>query len=251
MASGRRGTATLTTDSHLYRRHYCVVIKNRGLESPRLFIFPSSRRFSLIVNRSTFRRFHSLLTTHRSTLIAQRRLEDAKPVRANSRGFLNPWYNWQDKEMASAKTRNGNPHHRFASLQTPLLGMLVIEIGPSERFRPLSFSSLLPICGVRAGVPAVFFGVRKCNPGSRRHFLASGNAIRGPDGTFWRQEMQSGVPTAFFGVRKCNPGSRQPFPAYPKDKKRQWVKVFQRTKFTHFACRATLPCSFRQTWRRV
>ena len=30
-------------------------------------------------------------------------------------------YNWQDKKMASVKTRNGNPHHRFASLQTPLI----------------------------------------------------------------------------------------------------------------------------------
>ena len=56
----------------------------------------------------------------------------------------------------------------------------------------------------------------------------------------------AGVPTAFFGVRKCDPVSRRPFPAYPKDKKRQWVKVFQRTKFTHFACRATLPCSFQR-----
>ena len=35
----------------------------------------------------------SKLTTHRSMLIAQRRLEDAKPVRANSRGFSNPWNN--------------------------------------------------------------------------------------------------------------------------------------------------------------
>ena len=143
--------------------------------------------------------------------------------------------------------------------------MLVIEIGPSGRFRPLSFSSLLPVCGVPAGVPTALFGIRKCNPESRRHFLASGNAIRGPDGTFWRQEMRSGVPTALFGVRKCNPESRRHFLAsgnairgpashfrrIRKTKKRQWVKVFQRTKFTHFACRATLPCSFRQTWRRV
>ena len=45
----RRGTATLTTDSRLCRRHYCVVTKNRGLESPRLFKSTSSRRF-----RSTF-----------------------------------------------------------------------------------------------------------------------------------------------------------------------------------------------------
>ena len=46
--------------------------------------------------------------THYSSLIAhcskaQRRLEDAKPVRANSRGFLNPWNNWQDKEIASGR----------------------------------------------------------------------------------------------------------------------------------------------------
>ena len=78
--------------------------------------------------------------------------------------------------------------------------MLVIEISPSGRFRPLSFSSLLPICGVRAGVLTALFGVRKCNPESRRHFLASGNVIRSPDGIFWRQEMRSGVPTALFGV---------------------------------------------------
>ena len=110
--------------------------------------------------------------------------------------------------------------------------MLVIEIGPSGRFLQLSFSSLLTICGVRAGVPTAFLGVKKCNPESRRHFLASGNAIRSPDGTFWRQEMQSGVPTAFFGVRKCNPESRQPFPAYLIDKKCQWVKVFKEQKFS-------------------
>ena len=55
----RRGTATLTTDSRLCRRHYYVVTKNRGLESPRLFIFPSFRRiFS----------HYSLLTAHNSKL---------------------------------------------------------------------------------------------------------------------------------------------------------------------------------------
>ena len=117
--------------------------------------------------------------------------------------------------------------------------MLVIEISPSGRFRPLSFSSLLPICGVRAGVPTVFFGVKKCNPESRRHFLASGNAIRSPDGTFWRQEMQSGGPTALFGVRKCNPGARQPFPAYPKDKKTSMGKGFSKNKI-HSLFRAAL-----------
>ena len=68
VASAKTRTATLTTDSRLCRRHYCVVIKNRGLKSPRLFIFPSFRRF--FVNHSTFRRFHSLLTTHRSQLKA-------------------------------------------------------------------------------------------------------------------------------------------------------------------------------------
>ena len=31
------------------------------------------------------------LTTHHSQLTTQKRLEDAMPVRANSRGFLNPW----------------------------------------------------------------------------------------------------------------------------------------------------------------
>ena len=69
---------------------------------------------------------------------------------------------------------------------------------------------------MQSGVPTALFGVRKCNPESRRHFLASGNAIRGPDGTFWRQEMRSGVPTALFGVSE-------------RQKKCQWVKVFQRT----------------------
>ena len=56
-----------------------------------------------------------------------------------------------------------------------------------------------------------FYPYAECAPESRRRFLASGNAIRGPDGIFWRQEMQSGVPTAFFGVRKCNPESRRHF----------------------------------------
>ena len=41
--------------------------------------------------------------------------------RANSRGFLNPWYNWQEKKMASAKTRTCGEGCRSASLQTPLL----------------------------------------------------------------------------------------------------------------------------------
>ena len=54
----RRGRAVRVADSRLYRRHYCVVIKNRRLESPRLFIFPSFRRiFS----------HNSLLTAHRSS----------------------------------------------------------------------------------------------------------------------------------------------------------------------------------------
>jgi len=35
--------------------------------------------------------------------------------RANSRGFLNPWNNRQEKEMASAKTRTGGEGCRFAS----------------------------------------------------------------------------------------------------------------------------------------
>ena len=47
-ASGRRGTATLTTDSRLCRRRYYVIVKYRGLESPRLFMFTSSRRFWVV-----------------------------------------------------------------------------------------------------------------------------------------------------------------------------------------------------------
>ena len=41
IASGRRGTATLTTDSRLCRRRYYVIVKYRGLESPRLLKSPS------------------------------------------------------------------------------------------------------------------------------------------------------------------------------------------------------------------
>ena len=74
---------------------------------------------------------------------------------------------------------------------------------------------------MQSGVPTAFFGVRKCDPESRRHFLASGNAIRGPDGIFWRQEMQSGVATAF--------------PAYPKDKKMSMGKGFSKNKI-HSLC---------------
>ena len=48
IASGRRGTATLTTDSRLCRRRYYVIVKYRGLESPRLFMFTSSRRFWVV-----------------------------------------------------------------------------------------------------------------------------------------------------------------------------------------------------------
>ena len=108
MASGRRGRAVRVADSRLYRRHYYVVTKNRGLESPRLFIFPSSRRFfgyhstlfiqTLITHRSS-------LIAHNSILVTQRRLKDAKPVRANSRGFLNPWNN--DKIMKWRLQRRG------------------------------------------------------------------------------------------------------------------------------------------------
>ena len=72
----RRGTATLTTDSRLYRRHYCVVIKNRGLESPRLFMFPSFRRI--------FSHF-SLLITQRSSLKSV--CKDAKPEGQIAAGF--------------------------------------------------------------------------------------------------------------------------------------------------------------------
>ena len=75
----RRGRAVRVADSRLYRRHYCVVIKNRRLESPRLFIFPSFRRiFS----------HNSLLTAHRSS--PKGVCQDAKPVRANSRGVFKP-----------------------------------------------------------------------------------------------------------------------------------------------------------------
>ena len=81
---------------------------------------------------------------------------------------------------------------------------------------------------MQSGVPTALFGVRKCNPESRRRFLASGNAIRGPDGIFWRQEMQSGVPPAISGV-----SDRQ---------KMSMGKGFQGTKIlSHFACRITAP----------
>ena len=55
----RRERAVRVAVPRLYRRHYYVAIKNRGLESPRLFIFPSFRRiFS----------HYSLLKAHRSKL---------------------------------------------------------------------------------------------------------------------------------------------------------------------------------------
>ncbi|MBQ2045324.1 MAG: hypothetical protein II261_10880, partial [Bacteroidaceae bacterium] len=42
--------------------------------------------------------FRSQLTTHYSSLNTQRRLKDAKPARANSRGFSNPWNNDKKKK---------------------------------------------------------------------------------------------------------------------------------------------------------
>ena len=47
-------------------------------------------------------------TAHSSSLITHRSLlkgvcKDAKPVRANSRGFLNPWKKKQEREMASGR----------------------------------------------------------------------------------------------------------------------------------------------------
>ena len=114
-----------------------------------------------------------------------------------------------------------------------------------------------------------FYPYAECVPESRRHFWASRNAIRSPDGTFWRQEMQSGVPTAFFGVRKCNPESRRRFLAsgnairgpdgifwrqemqsgvptaisgVSDRQKMSMGKGFQGTKIlSHFACRITVP----------
>ena len=58
----------------------------------------------------------SKLTTHYSMLIAQRRLEDAKPVRANSRGFLNPWNNDKIRKwrLEDADVRRGLPFPVFA-----------------------------------------------------------------------------------------------------------------------------------------
>ena len=78
----RRERAVRVAVPRLYRRHYYVVTKNRGLESPRLFMLPSSRRFFS---------HYSLLITQSSLLKSV--CQDAKPVRANSRGFLNPWNN--------------------------------------------------------------------------------------------------------------------------------------------------------------
>ena len=60
-----------------------------GLKSPRLFIFPSSRSFlfSIIIYRWV-------------------RLKDAMPERANSRGFLNPWYSSVSHTSAVCKDAN-------------------------------------------------------------------------------------------------------------------------------------------------
>ena len=58
-----------------FRRRLYADIINRRLESPRLFMFASSRR---LFDYPYFWRWG--------------RLKDAMPERANSRGFLNPWY---------------------------------------------------------------------------------------------------------------------------------------------------------------
>ena len=85
----------------------CVLKKPRAWKPPAIHVhvfqtFLSSEQcvvsFELILNLCSF-----VKNTHNSSLIAQRRLEDVKPVRANSRGFLNPWNNWQDKEIASGR----------------------------------------------------------------------------------------------------------------------------------------------------
>ena len=72
----RRGRAVRVADSRLCRRHYCVVIKNRGLESPRLFMFPSFRRFFS---------HYSLLITQSSLLKGV--CQDAKPEGRIAAGF--------------------------------------------------------------------------------------------------------------------------------------------------------------------
>ena len=114
MASAKTRTCGEGCRSASSRRPYCVVIKNRGLKSPRLFISTSFRRF--FVHRSDAFTHYSILITHCSKASGRREAQ-----RANSRGFLNPWNNWQDKEMASAKTRTCGEGCRSASLQTPLL----------------------------------------------------------------------------------------------------------------------------------
>ena len=52
---------------------------------------------------NTFVKKHSQLITHRSLLKGSKASGRREARWANSRGFLNPWNNWQDKEIASGR----------------------------------------------------------------------------------------------------------------------------------------------------
>ena len=82
-----------------------VVLKILDLSFLPILVFSVSAAF-----RSDAFTQCSMLITQSSQPSGRR---DAR--RANSRGFLNPWYNWQDKEMASAKTRTCGEGCRSAS----------------------------------------------------------------------------------------------------------------------------------------
>ena len=96
-------------------RFYCIYIKKAsgrrgtvmGIANPRLM----SSTLQMRRNGGTIISNCSHLIAHYSPL--KGRLEDAKPVRANSRGFLNPWKKRGEREMASVKTRNGNDFERL------------------------------------------------------------------------------------------------------------------------------------------
>ena len=71
----------LSLNRKFLRRHYYMNVSIRGLKSPRLFKFPSFRRFRSFS-------FKRLLNAHR-----QKPSERREAQKANSRGFLNPWKN--------------------------------------------------------------------------------------------------------------------------------------------------------------
>ena len=86
---------------------------------------------------------------------------------------------------------------------------------------------------------------------SRERFSAVKNACDRGNIIFQPWEMPATEEIAFFNREKCPRLSRRPISAVSEGGNHHLPRNFKEQKFKSHWCRATLPCSFQQTWRRV